>query len=65
MTDPYLDGITKGQAYRDAYRDAEWACLSICRWAAPKFEAGLRPDDIDDTFGSSVLTELFWQVECA
>lgn len=52
-------------AKHDARLDIEHACLNIARWAGPKFDQGLTLVDLEDPFGSSVLTELFWQAECA
>ena len=63
MRDTYLDGITKGQAFRDASRAFENAAMDIARWAGPKFDQGLVADDLVDQFGSTIMTELWWQTE--
>lgn len=63
MRDAYLDGITKGQAFRDASRAYEKAAMDIARWAGPKFDQGLTVVDLVDQHGSGVMTELWWQTE--
>lgn len=50
-------------AYTDAYRAFSKACLDVGKWAGPRFDQGLMAEDLADQHGSTVLTELCWQME--
>lgn len=61
MTDTPQEYHSHRQA--DAHNAFVKAAMSVGRWAGPKFDQGLMAEDLADQFGSTVLTELCWQLE--